>query len=180
MYGTVPYCNSHTIQDRTILHGIIRETATSTIYRISQGTKRLLMMRVAGGVLRLSNSLVVSRLERVLDFFWRSFFCAYVTGTSTFAETSVAYAATDTCLVKVQPWIFLFNLHFYIPQVFVACGGGGSCEFAAAATAKVEIWRRPNAVWGSQVVNGSNAELYLLLSEHRREKMPWMEQISWF
>ena len=95
-----------------------------------------------------------------------------MTGTSTSAEASVAYAATDTCLVKAQTCIFLFNLHIYYPQDFLACGGGGSCEFDTDATAKVEIWRCPNAVWGSHVINVSNAELYVLLSEHRKEKMP--------
>ena len=64
----------------------------------------------------------------------------------------------------------MLNLHCSISQVYVACGGGGSCKFDAVATAKVEIWRGHNAVWGSEDVNGSNVELYLFQSEHRREK----------
>jgi hypothetical protein len=63
-----------------------------------------------------------------------------------FTEAFVAYAGTVNYRVKVQPWILLLNLHFYISQVNVACGGGGSCEFVAAASAKFEIWRGPNVV----------------------------------
>jgi hypothetical protein len=48
---------------------------------------------VAGGVLRLSNSLAVSRLERVMSFFLGPIFYAHATGTSTFAEASIVSAA---------------------------------------------------------------------------------------
>ncbi len=51
-----------------------------------------------------------------------------MTGTSTSAEASVAYAATDTCLVKAQTCIFLFNLHIYIPQDFLAVEVGGAAN----------------------------------------------------
>ncbi len=95
---------------------------------------------MAGSVLRFLNSLAVSRLERVLAFYRGPDFYAYATGTSASAEASVAYAGTTVnYLVKVQPLIFLLNLHFYISQVYVACGGGGSSEFVVAATFKVEI-----------------------------------------
>ncbi len=81
----------------------------------------------------------MSRLERVLAVLFRFFFYAYATSTSASDEASVAYAATDTCLVNVQSWIFLSNLYCSISQVYVACGGGGSCKFDVAATTKVEI-----------------------------------------
>ncbi len=86
-----------------------------------------------------------------------------MTGTLASAEASVAYAATDTCFVKVLPLFFLLNLHFYTPQVFVACGGGWSCELTAAATARVEIWRGPFAVLRvfHPMINGSIAELFV-------------------
>ncbi len=105
---------------------------------------------------------MVTRLESVRAFLFRSFFSAYVTGTLAFAESTVAYAATDTCLVKVQPCFFLFNLHFYIPQVFVACGGGWSCEFTVVATAKIDIWRGPFAVLRvfHPIIDGSIAKLF--------------------
>ena len=88
----------------------------------------------------------MSRLERVLVVLFRSFSYTYATCTSAFAEASVSYAATDTCLVNAQPLIFLLNLHFSISQVYVACGDGGSCKFVATATAKVEIQRGHNVV----------------------------------
>ena len=88
----------------------------------------------------------MSRLERVLAALFSSFFCAYATSTSASAEAFDVYAATDTCFVNVQPLIFLLNLHCSISQVYVACGGGGSCKFVATVIAKVEIWRGHNIV----------------------------------
>ncbi len=58
---------------------------------------------MTGGILRLSNSLLVSRLERVLAFYLGTVFYAYATCTSAYAEASVAYAGTVNYLVKVQP-----------------------------------------------------------------------------
>jgi hypothetical protein len=105
---------------------------------------------------------MVSSLERVLAFFFGPDFYAYASGTTTSAEASVAYAATDTCLVKLQHLIFLLNLHFYISQVYVGCGAGGSCEFVSAASAKVEILRIPVVLMRFlyPMINGSIAELF--------------------
>ena len=58
---------------------------------------------MAGATLRLSNTLVVSRLERVMAFYFGPVFYAYATGTSASTEASVAYAGTVNYLVKVQP-----------------------------------------------------------------------------
>ena len=99
-YGTVRYRTLAVTQySHTVQYCIIRETATFANYKISPYHRDQMVVE---GFLRLSNSLAVSRLERVLDFFL-FFFYAYVSSTSASAEASVAYAATDTCLVNVQP-----------------------------------------------------------------------------
>ncbi len=59
---------------------------------------------------------MVSSLERVLAFLGGPVFFAYASCTSTSAEASVE-------TVKLQPLIFLLNLHFYISLIYAACAG---------------------------------------------------------
>ena len=55
----------------------------------------------------------------------------------------------------------------------------GSYKYFAAATAKAEIWRGPLAFGVSPLVNGSDAELLLLLPEHRDKIMlHWSESLG--
>ena len=57
------------------------------------GNKKVAQDVSGRSVLRLSNSLEVSRLERVMAFYLGPVFYAHATGTSASAEASVAYAA---------------------------------------------------------------------------------------
>ena len=57
--------------------------------------------------------------------------------------------------------------------------GRGIDKYFAAATAKAEIWRGPLAFGVSPLVNGSDAELLLLLPEHRGKNNAGLERISW-
>ena len=127
------YCTAAVTQHR-IYHSWDRNFCELQNFAISQGTKRLL---------RMWNSWEVSRLESVLDFLLRSCFLRVRDRYFSICWGICRIRGADTCLVKLQPWIFLLNLLFYISQVFVACGVGGSCEFVSAASAKVEIWRIP-------------------------------------
>ena len=156
-YGTVLQQSHNTVRYRTVRYrtGTVQYCTVSFVrpqrlrIKYIAANKKIAQVWVAGASLRLSNSLVVSRWERVLAFLFRSCFLRIRDKYLSIywsTEASVAYAGTVNYLVKVQPWIFLLNLHFYISQVNVACGGGGSCEFVAAATTKFEIWRGPNVV----------------------------------
>ena len=100
------------------------------------------------GFLRLSKKLAVSRLELVMAVLFRSCFLRVRDRyfSICWGICRIRYAAMVNNLWKCNLEFFLLDLHFYISQVCVACGGGRRCEFDAAATAKVEIWRGPSVV----------------------------------